>query len=175
MPIFKKRGNSSYGSAVMSPTSTHEDLGSIPDLTQYIKDPVCRSKTWLRSQAAMAVVWLCCRLAAAAPIWLLARKLPYAAGTALRSRERERERSAKWQWKRNSKLYLQVLKNTEENAVPTPLQPLGALLPLLPVPFYPLLLQNPPMIHLFLMNNLRSSFGLCSLTLGCPFFSIFFF
>ena len=38
----KKRemlGNSHHGSAVMNPTSNHEDIGSIPGLAKWIKDP----------------------------------------------------------------------------------------------------------------------------------------
>ena len=32
-------GSSHCGSAVMNSTSNHEDEGSIPDLTQWVKDP----------------------------------------------------------------------------------------------------------------------------------------
>ena len=32
--------NSHRGSVEMNPTSTHEDTGSIPDLDQWVKDPV---------------------------------------------------------------------------------------------------------------------------------------
>ena len=51
-------------------TSIHEDVCSIPVLTQCVKGPV--------------LLWLWCRLAAAALIQPLAWELPYAAGVALK-------------------------------------------------------------------------------------------
>ena len=37
--INHKRLSSHCGSVIMSPTSIHEDVGSIPVLTQWVKDP----------------------------------------------------------------------------------------------------------------------------------------
>ena len=70
---FKKRRPSHCGIAEMNPTSIHEVGGSIPGLSQWVRDPV--------------VLWLWCRPAAAAPILPLAWELPYASGAALKSQK----------------------------------------------------------------------------------------
>ena len=61
---------------VKNPTSIHEDVGSITDLTQCVKG------------SGVAGLW--CRPAAAAPIQSLAWEIPYAAGVALKKKRREK-------------------------------------------------------------------------------------
>ena len=73
-PRYSSR-SSHLGPVLMNPTSTHEDLGSIPDLTQWVKDlalPRCHLDPML--------LWLWCRLVTTAPIWPLAWEFPYCRG-----------------------------------------------------------------------------------------------
>ena len=56
-----------------NPTRSHEVAGSIPSLTQWIRD--------------LALLWLWCRLAATALIRPLAWEPPYATGVALKSKK----------------------------------------------------------------------------------------
>ena len=67
--------------AEVNPSSIHEDLGSIPGLTQWVMDLVL---LWAVVQVAdMArILWLWCRPAAVVWIQPLARKLPCAASAA---------------------------------------------------------------------------------------------
>ena len=59
----------------MNPASIHEDVGSIPGLTQWVGD--------------LVLLWLWYRLAVVAPIQPLAWELPYAAGVAQKDKKNE--------------------------------------------------------------------------------------
>ena len=62
----------------MNPTRNHEVVGSIPGLTQWVKD--------------LALLWLWCRPVAVAPIRSLAWEPPYAVGAALEKTKKKKKK-----------------------------------------------------------------------------------
>ena len=77
--------NSCCGSAITNPTRIHEDAGLIPGPALWVKHEVWRS---CRCSSEPVLLWLCCRLAAAALILSLVWELPYAVGVALKKEKR---------------------------------------------------------------------------------------
>ena len=73
--------SSHCGSVVMSLTGIHEDMGSIPGLTENVKD--------------MALLWLWHRPAAAAPIQVLVWKLSHAMGMVFKKEKKKKRKKRK--------------------------------------------------------------------------------
>ena len=85
--------NSHCGSLVTNPTSIQEDVDSIPNPTQWVKDSVllwaavsCSVGPRCGSDLALLWLWLWCSPAAAAQIWPLVWELPYAMGVVLKNK-----------------------------------------------------------------------------------------
>ena len=74
---------------VKNPPSILGDAGSIPGLAQCFKGSGVAASCSVghRCSSDLALLWLWCRLAAAAPIQPLAQELPFAAGAALKRKK----------------------------------------------------------------------------------------
>ena len=83
------------GQRLTSPTSIHEDTGSIPGLDQGVKASGAAVSCGVdcRRDSHLVLPWLWRRPAARAPIRLLTWKPPFAAGANLK-REREEKKEA---------------------------------------------------------------------------------
>ena len=71
---------------VKNPTSIHEDVGSIPGLSQWVGNLSCG--VGRRFGSDLVLLWLWHRLVAVAPIQSLAWELPYDRGTALKNKNK---------------------------------------------------------------------------------------
>jgi len=75
---------------VTNSTSTHEDTGLIPGLAHGKASGIAMScDVGCRHSSDPALLWLWCRLAAAAPIRPLALELPYAMDAALKRQRKK--------------------------------------------------------------------------------------
>ena len=72
--------------------SVHEDGGSIPALSLWVKD-LASPQAVSKCISDPVLPWLWCRLAAIAPIPLLAWEFPYAPGAAIKRKKKKKEKA----------------------------------------------------------------------------------
>ena len=86
--------SSCCGLAVMSLTCIYKDEGSIPGITQWVKDPVLPMScdVGCRQGSDLVLLWLWHGPEPIALFWFLAWELPYAAGAALKRKKKERRK-----------------------------------------------------------------------------------
>ena len=89
----EKKGSSGCGSAAMNSTSICEETGSIPGLTQWVKGSGIAMSCGVGCKGGLdpTLLWLWCRLEAAALFQPLAWELLYVTGAAIKSKKKKKK------------------------------------------------------------------------------------